>query len=145
VDVFTIGFTKKSAEKFFRLIKDSHATTLVDVRLNNISQLAGFAKRDDLAFFLGEICRVDYVHRIDLAPTQPMLDSYKKGHEPWDEYERQFLALMAHRRIAENLPKDLINNSVLLCSEDRPHHCHRRLVAEYLNGCWSEMSITHLV
>src|SRR5450631_2178935 len=143
--VYTIGFTKKPAEKFFGLLRDAKVSTLVDVRLNNVSQLAGFAKRDDLAFFLREICGVGYAHRLDLDPTQPMLDSYKKKHETWDEYERKFLGLIAERRVEDHIPRELMDNSVLLCSEDRPHHCHRRLVAEYLASCWPEVTVVHLL
>jgi uncharacterized protein (DUF488 family) len=143
--LFTIGFTKKSAERFFGLLGESHATALVDVRLNNVSQLAGFAKRDDLKFFLREICDMDYVHRPDLAPTQPMLDSYRKhGTTTWDEYASQFLDLMQTRRIEETISQELLENAVLLCSEETPHRCHRRLVAEYLAEHWNDVDITHL-
>ena len=144
--LFTIGFTRKSAEQFFGLLRESRATTLVDVRLNNVSQLAGFAKRDDLKFFLREICGMDYVHRVDLAPTQTMLDSYKKrGTTTWAEYESQFLELIGTRRIEETVPHKLLDNAVLLCSEDKPDHCHRRLVAEYIAQRWNSVDVTHLV
>ncbi|MCV7079579.1 DUF488 domain-containing protein [Mycobacterium szulgai] len=144
--LYTIGFTKKSAERFFGLLKEAQATRLVDVRLNNVSQLAGFAKRDDLKFFLRAICNMDYVHCPELAPTQEMLDSYKKrGERTWAEYESQFTDLIKARRIEETVPQALLDNAVLLCSEDKPHHCHRRLVAEYLAQRWGDMNIEHLV
>jgi uncharacterized protein (DUF488 family) len=130
VTVYTIGFTKKSAETFFRLLGGSSARRLVDVRLNNVSQLAGFAKKDDLKFFLREICSIDYLHLKLLAPTQEMLDQYKKGGGDWELYERRFL--------------DLMEDSCLLCSEDSPRRCHRRLVAEYLSDRWGGLSIEHL-
>jgi uncharacterized protein (DUF488 family) len=145
VNIFTIGFTKKSAERFFTLLEHSGARTLVDVRLNNVSQLAGFAKRDDLRFFLRRIGAMDYVHRPDLAPTQDMLDRYKKRNEiPWSVYEFEFLSLMSARRIESSVPQDLLQDAVLLCSEDKPHHCHRRLVAEYLAEHWCDVTVSHL-
>lgn len=127
------------------MLRDSGASTLVDVRLNNVSQLAGFAKRDDLRYFLREICGMAYVHRSDLAPTQPMLDAYRKGGGTWAEYEHQFLQLMKRRRIEETASRELLDNSVLLCSEDKPDYCHRRLVAEYLARHWEGVDIKHLV
>lgn len=142
--LFTIGFTKKPAEKFFRLLQNSGANMLVDVRLNNISQLAGFAKRDDLIYFLREICGMEYTHRIDLAPTQSMLDDYKKRGAGWAEYEERFLELISQRQIQDTVPWEFIDNAVLLCSEDKPHHCHRRLVAEYLAQHWDRVKIEHL-
>lgn len=142
--IHTIGFTKKSAERFFGLLRGSGATSLVDVRLNNISQLSGFAKRDDLKFFLGELCGMAYTHRPDLAPTQSLLDEYKKQGSGWAAYEERFLALLAERNIAAAVPPELLDNAVLLCSEDTPHHCHRRLVAEYLARHWGGVTIGHL-
>ena len=142
--VYTIGFTKKSASEFFGLLKESGAKRVVDVRLNNVSQLAGFAKRGDLEYFLRQICRMDYVHRPDLAPTQEMLDAYRKEHRDWATYEREFLALMDERRIAKRGIKRIIANACLLCSEDVSDYCHRRLVAEYLRRHWGDVEITHL-
>ncbi len=142
--VYTIGFTKKSAERFFGLLRGSDTKRLVDVRLNNVSQLAGFAKRDDLKFFLREICGVDYLHLPLLAPTQEMLDEYRKGGGDWNLYEKRFLDLMEWRSIEDEVSRDVIEDSCLLCSEDKPHHCHRRLVAEYLRDRWSGLSIEHL-
>jgi uncharacterized protein (DUF488 family) len=142
--LFTIGFTKKNAQRFFGLLKASRARRIVDVRLNNVSQLAGFAKKDDLAYFLKTICDMEYVHLPELAPTQDMLDEYKKQKGDWKTYEDRFIALMAERRIEETVPKDLISQGCLLCSEDKPHHCHRRLVAEYLKQHWGDIEIAHL-
>jgi uncharacterized protein (DUF488 family) len=142
--LYTVGFTKKSAERFFGLLRKAGVTTLVDIRLNNISQLAGFAKRDDLKYFLSEICGVAYTHRLELAPTQPMLDDYKKHGGNWTAYEDRFLELMKHRRIENTVPQELLDNAVLLCSEDKAHHCHRRLVAEYLVQRWDDVTIEHL-
>lgn len=143
--IFTIGFTKKSAEQFFTKLRNSEAKRIVDVRLNNVSQLAGFAKRDDLKFFLREICKMDYVHVPLLAPTQDLLDAYKKRKGLWSDYEREFLELMKSREIERNVSMETINESCLLCSEEKPDHCHRRLVAEYLKERWGDVEIVHLV
>ena len=142
--VFTIGFTKKNAEQFFTRLKQPGLQRVVDTRLNNVSQLAGFTKKDDLKFFVREIGHIDYVHLPVLAPTQLMLDAYKKNGGDWDTYEKQFLALMAERRIETSIDKDLVAGACLLCSEATPHHCHRRLVAEYLRGKWGDVDIQHL-
>ncbi len=142
--VYTIGFTKKSASEFFELLHGSGARRLVDVRLNNVSQLAGFAKKGDLEYFLHKICRMKYVHMPELAPTPEMLDAYRKEHRDWETYEREFLALLDERRISKKGIKRTINNACLLCSEDKPEHCHRRLVAEYLNCHWGDLEIIHL-
>ena len=145
VRIFTIGFTKKNAQKFFTLLRDAGVKRVVDVRLNNVSQLAGFAKRDDLEFFLGELHGIDYVHRTELAPTQDILDALKKHKGSWEEYEDRFLALMAERRIEETVSCDMLHQSCLLCSEDTAENCHRRLVADYLKEKWGNVEITHLV
>lgn len=142
--IFTIGFTKKSAQRFFELLRASGAKRVVDVRLNNVSQLAGFAKKDDLAFFLREICGMEYIHLPALAPTQEMLDGYKKQGGDWKAYEIRFIELMKRRRIEETVPREMIADGCLLCSEDKPHHCHRRLVAEYLKQHWDDVHIAHL-
>jgi len=141
--LFTIGFTKSSAENFFSRIRNSGAKKLLDVRLNNISQLAGFAKRDDLQYFLREICHIPYQHEPRLAPTQQMLDEYKKKRGAWEDYEKRFLGSMAERHI-EEIDKAAVEDACLLCSEDKPHHCHRRLVAEYLREKWGDIEIVHL-
>lgn len=142
--VYTIGFTKKSASEFFGLLQESGAKRVVDVRLNNVSQLAGFAKKNDLEYFLREICGMDYVHLPDLAPTKEMLDAYRNSHRDWETYERQFLELMQDRRVAKQAIKRTIANACLLCSEEKPDYCHRRLVAEYLDGHWGNVEIVHL-
>jgi uncharacterized protein (DUF488 family) len=143
--IFTIGFTKKSAETFFTRLKSAGVTRLVDVRLNNVSQLSGFAKKDDLRFFTKSICNIDYVHALDLAPTAAILDAYKKQKGDWSVYERQFLDLMSKRRIEETTPQEMLDGACLLCSEDRPEHCHRRLVAEYLKEKWGDVDIEHIL
>jgi len=142
--VFTIGFTKKTARRFFELLRDSGTKRVVDIRLNNVSQLAGFAKKNDLAYFLETICGIEYVHLPMLAPTQEMLDEYKKQRGDWKTYETRFLELMKQRRIEETVSRDVVADGCLLCSEDKPHHCHRRLVAEYLKQHWGDVDIAHL-
>lgn len=140
----TVGFTKKSARRFFDLLKASGVKRVVDVRLNNVSQLAGFAKKEDLAYFLQEICGMGYVHLPVLAPTQEMLDEYKKQKGDWRAYEVRFLELMKERRIEDTVSRAVLEDGCLLCSEDKPHHCHRRLVAEYLKQHWGDVDIAHL-
>ena len=142
--ILTIGFTKKTAEYFFEELRKAGVKRVVDVRLNNVSQLAGFAKKNDLAYFLDKLCHVDYVHVPSLAPTKDMLDGYRKRGGSWDQYERRFLELMAERRIEERLEPEILEDSCLLCSEDKPHQCHRRLVAEYLKEKWRDIDIRHL-
>lgn len=142
--IYTIGFTQKPASRFFGVLKASGAKRLVDVRLNNRSQLAGFAKKDDLAYFLEEICGIGYVAVPELAPTQEILRDYRKGELTWDGYERRFLKLMAERRIEETVAKDVLADGCLLCSEHEPDHCHRRLVVEYLQERWGDIEVAHL-
>jgi uncharacterized protein (DUF488 family) len=145
VEIYTIGFTKHSAERFFEKLRSANVTRLVDVRLNNVSQLAGFAKRDDLRYFLRELCNTTYVHAPLLAPTQELLDALKKHKGRWVDYERDFLALMADRHIEDQDPKGLFDGTtVLLCSEHTAEHCHRRLVVEYLNDQWGGVEAVHL-
>ena len=142
--IFTIGFTKKSAETFFTRLKNAEVKRLIDVRLKNVSQLAGFTKKDDLRYFTKTICNIDYVHLPELAPTADILDPYKKAKNgDWQLYERQFLDLMRSRHI-ENSPREILDGGCLLCSEKEPHHCHRRLVAEYLKEHWGDVEIEHL-
>ncbi|EOD9426876.1 TPA: DUF488 domain-containing protein [Vibrio harveyi] len=131
--IYTIGFTQKKAETFFSYLKSSGVRTLIDVRLNNVSQLAGFAKRDDLKFFLRELCGAEYVHMPELAPTKDILNAYKKGNMSWETYEDKFLNLMAKRNVERLINPSLIDQGCLLCSEHEPHLCHRRLVVDYLN------------
>lgn len=143
--VFTIGFTKISAERFFGLLRESGAERVVDIRLNNVNQLTGFSKKSDLPFFLREICSMDYVHLPTLAPSKEVFDGLKKHHKDWDRYEREFMALMQERRIEEMDLKSTLDNSCLLCTEDSPDHCHRRLVLEYLQRHWGKFEVVHLV
>ena len=144
VKLYTIGFTKTTAESFFTRLANAGVKKVIDVRLNNVSQLAGFAKKDDLRYFLEAICRIGYEHRPELAPTQDMLDEYKKHRGEWARFEERFLELIAQRKIEETIPLSAVDQACLLCSEDKPHHCHRRLIAEYWKEKWGNLEIIHL-
>lgn len=145
MEVYTIGFTKRPAAGFFGTLREHGIRRLLDVRLNNSSQLAGFSKRDDLRFFLQELCGAEYIHEPLLAPTPELLDTYRKRHASWDSYEEGFVQLMADRCIDERLDRRLFDSpTVLLCSEPTPERCHRRLVLEYLRRSWGELQMIHL-
>ncbi|HEY9847885.1 MAG TPA: DUF488 domain-containing protein [Leptolyngbyaceae cyanobacterium] len=144
INLFTIGFTQKSAEQFFETILKSGVKRVIDTRLNNVSQLAGFAKRKDLEYFLQKIGNIEYVHILELAPTKDILDDYKKKGGDWETYEKKFLDLIGKRKIEDKISPYILDSGCLLCSEAKPHHCHRRLVAEYLNDKWGNVKICHL-
>ncbi|MDY6785053.1 MAG: DUF488 domain-containing protein [Cyanobacteriota bacterium] len=144
VTLFTIGFTQKTAEQFFETLRKSGVKRIIDTRLHNVSQLSGFAKRKDLEYFLKKICNIDYRHEVDLAPTKEILDDYKKKKGDWEIYEQRFIQLLENRKIERHFSPKLFEDSCLLCSEAKPHHCHRRLVAEYLNQQWGNIKICHL-
>lgn len=142
--IFTIGFTKKSAEQFFERLREAGVRRVLDIRLNNKSQLAGFAKGRDLKYLLKVIAGIDYVEIPELAPTQDIIDDLKKRKGSWEDYESSFRVIMESREIAEILDKELIDGGCLLCSEHTPEHCHRRLVAEHLGERWGDVEIIHL-
>lgn len=144
INLLTIGFTQKPAEAFFGRLQRAGVKRVIDIRLNNVSQLAGFAKRDDLRYFLKAICGIDYIHLPELAPTQEIMDNFKKKKRDWSAYEKEFRSLLSQRKPEETLSRDLFDNACLLCSEDKPDHCHRRLVAEHLARKWGEVKIIHL-
>ena len=145
VQLFTIGFAETKAETFFSLLREAGVKRIVDVRLNNTSQLAGFSKKEDLRFFLREVGGIEYIHVPELAPTQEMLDAFKKHKGDWAVYEQEFNGLMSKRGIEKIISRDVANLGCLLCSEKKPHHCHRRLVSEYLQKHWESVVTTHLV
>jgi len=142
--ICTIGFTNKKAEDFFTRLQKAGVKRVVDVRLNNVSQLAGFSKRDDLQYFLKSILGIEYVHLPLLAPTKDILDEFKKNKGDWKVYEEKFIRLIESRQIEKQIAPDAVSEGCLLCSEDKPHHCHRRLVAEYLRQKWGSIQIEHL-
>ncbi len=145
MEIYTIGFTQTTAEHFFGRLKRARVQRLLDVRLNNSSQLAGFAKARDLPYFLRELAAASYEHDPRLAPTQELLDEYKKRKGDWSHYERRFLELMAQRQIERELAAtDFETPTALLCSEATAEHCHRRLVCDYLAGHWPAVRSVHL-
>jgi uncharacterized protein (DUF488 family) len=140
----TIGFTKKSARTFFSLLKQSEVKRIIDIRLNNVSQLAGFAKKEDLRYFLKVIADIDYIHRPELAPTKDILDAYKKKGISWFDYEQRFKELLNQRKVETLVTPSELDKACLLCSEAKADRCHRRLVAEYLNTKFGNIEIRHL-
>jgi uncharacterized protein (DUF488 family) len=144
ITICTIGFSGHSAEEFFGKLLRSGVRTVFDVRLNNVSQLAGFAKKRDLEYFLRTITGIAYVHDPGLAPTKDILDDYKKKRIDWAEYEERFTRLLAERQPDKRLQRDELDRGCLLCSEYEPENCHRRLVAEYLLRNWGNVVIEHL-
>ena len=145
IRLYTIGFTKKSAEQFFGLLRDAGVKRVIDIRLNNTSHLAAFAKKDDLKYFLREICGIDYVHRQDMAPSQELLDAYKKNKGSWELFESGFVDLITERALQDHVSAEELDGACLLCSEHEPDHCHRRLLAEYLSAHDSTIEIVHLL
>jgi len=145
MEIYSIGFTQKSAREFFNTLKAHGIERLLDVRLNNTSQLAAFAKQAYLAYFLHEICGAAYEHEPLLAPTQEMLDAYKKQKGSWEDYNEAYLALIRTRKVEAALSKKSFRKkTVLLCSEATAEHCHRRLALEYLQQHWEGVTIHHL-
>lgn len=145
MNLYTIGCTRRSAEAFFGTLRHVGCDLVVDVRLNNTSQLSGFTKRDDMEYFLREICDAEYVHEPMLAPTKDLLVGYRKGSVTWQQYQTEFYAILSTRSVEARLPRTILDlTSVLLCSEFSPQRCHRRLVAEYLQEKWGGFDIVHL-
>ena len=144
IEIFTIGFVRKSARDFFEILQRAGVKAVVDIRLRNVSQLAGFTKKDDLNFFLHTIAGIEYAHRPELAPTKEILDDYKKKKLSWPEYEERFLKVIVERQIESLLTPEELDHACLLCSEPKADKCHRRLVAEYLRNKWDNVEICHL-
>lgn len=143
MNLYTIGFAGKSAERFFGILQDNEVKRVVDIRLRPYGQLAGFAKKKDLEFFLRSLVGCEYVHLPQLAPTDEILKSYRNNKD-WDEYVSRFAEIMIDRDIPKALDKALFENACLLCSEAEPDHCHRRLIAEALQANWADVAIHHL-
>lgn len=142
--LFTIGFTKKKASQFFEILKHSRVRSLIDVRLNNISQLAGFAKKNDLEYFTSQILNIPYLHDLNLAPTHEMLNDFKNKNINWTQYEHKYLELLKSRGISKLYKPEDFEDVCFLCTEAEPHFCHRRVLAEYLRSEWKEIDIIHL-
>lgn len=145
MEIATIGFTRTSAESFFERIAASGIKRLGDVRVHNTSQLAGFAKRDDLAYFLRAICGVEYTEVPELATTEELLAAYRGKALDWPAYEQRYEETLRQRKVEDALDRSLFEPGIiLLCSEDKPDRCHRRLAAEYLRNNWPDVKIRHL-
>lgn len=142
--LYTIGFTKRSAKNFFETLTKNSIKTLIDVRLNNVSQLAGYTKKDDLEYFLKAICNINYVHIIDLAPTDEILKRYRNKEITWTELEKSFGLLLAERKPERSISIEQLDSACLLCSEANAKLCHRRLVAEYFQEIYEGLEIIHL-
>jgi uncharacterized protein (DUF488 family) len=142
--IYTIGFTGKTAEEFFTKLEKGGVKRVVDIRLKNSSQLAGFAKKDDLKYFLKKINGIEYLHVPELAPTESIMDSYKGKKIGWPEYEKQFNNLLAERKVENNMKNEVLEGDCFLCSEEKPNYCHRRLVVEYLQKKLGNITIIHL-
>lgn len=143
VRIYTIGFAGKSAREFFSLLQQAGIRRLVDIRLNNISQLAGFTKRADLEYFLQALAGIQYAHMPAFAPTKQILDAYKDKQMTWTQYEQEFKSLLEDRRPERTISASEFDRNCLLCSEPTAEQCHRRLSAEYLRERWGNAVIIH--
>ncbi|MCL1872673.1 MAG: DUF488 domain-containing protein [Clostridiales bacterium] len=144
--IYTIGFTQKTAQRFFEIIQNNGIKLVIDIRLNNASQLAGFSKGNDLKYFLSKICGCDYTHRVDFAPTKEILDGYKGKIITWPEYEMQYTSLIYNRgSLGGFIEKyNKYQKVCLLCSEPTEANCHRRLFAEMLAKEYQQITIKHI-
>ena len=142
--IYTIGFTGKTAREFFTKLEEAGVKRVLDIRLKNSSQLAGFAKKDDLQYFLMKIKGIQYLHLTELAPTEDIMDSIKGKKITWSEYELQFNKLLAKRKVENLMIGELAEGDCFLCSEEKPNLCHRRLVAEYLQKKLGDITVIHL-
>lgn len=144
IKLYTIGFTEKPAEAFFNLLKSSGVKQIIDTRINNVSQLAGFAKAADLQYFARTIGNISYEHNFDFAPTKELLSLYRAQKLTWAEYETEYLNLLDIRKVARKTDIEKLHENCLLCSEHKPDHCHRRLLAEYFRFVRNDIKIIHL-
>jgi uncharacterized protein (DUF488 family) len=145
IKLLTIGFTEKTAETFFNLLEKAGVKKLIDIRLNNVSQLAGFAKGKDLEFFAKSIIGVGYEHNINLAPTKELLNNYRDKKITWSQYEKEYISIIEKREIIQKIDFKKLDGSCFICSEHKPDMCHRRLLAEYLKKANNEIEIIHLI
>ena len=144
MNIYTMGFTKKSAENFFNLLKDNNVEKVIDIRLNNNSQLAGFAKGKDLQYFLKVICSIDYLYKPEYAPSKELLSDYRNKKINWEDYEKKYLKILDERNVLKKIDLELFKNSCLLCSELKADKCHRRLLVEYIKKITKNINIIHL-
>jgi len=142
--LYTIGFTEKSAEEFFHLLSSNGVQRLIDTRVNNASQLSGFAKGKDLAYFTRVIGNMSYEHRLDMAPTRELLADYRSNQLTWPEYADKYVTLLKERDLKSKITLEELDRACLLCSEHRPDQCHRSLLAEYIRGIHPAIEVSHL-
>ena len=142
--LFTIGFTRKGAERFFGLLDEAGVRLLLDIRARPGSQLAGFARGPDLEWLLRRLCDIDYLAVPALAPGRGLLDAYRKGGMEWPGYARRYLAELQPSEIAAQLEGIPLDRACLLCAEDSADHCHRRLAAEWLKKADPGIQVAHL-
>lgn len=145
IKLYTIGFTEKTAKDFFTLLQKAGVKKILDVRINNVSQLAGFAKGKDLEYFAKSILSADYEHNISLSPTKELLKDYRDKNVSWAQYEKEYIAILEKRNILKTINFEKLDGACLLCSEHKPDMCHRRLLAEYLKKANKEVEIIHLI
>jgi uncharacterized protein (DUF488 family) len=145
IKVFTIGFTGKSAEQFFDLLINAGVKKIIDTRIHNVSQLAGYAKGKDLKYFAREIGKMEYEHRVDYAPTKALLKRYRSKLITWSEYEVEYTRLLDERNILSSTDFKSLHNACFLCSEHMPDQCHRKILAEYLRNHNRKIKIIHLM
>ena len=143
--ISTIGFTGKNAEKFFQLLKESRATKLIDIRINRTSQLAGFAKEQDLRYFLPKLAGMEYQVREDLAPTKELLADYRAKRISWVDFSQKYQEILESQGIVQTLSSEIFDSSVLLCSESEPEMCHRTLLANKLVELFPGTTVTNLI
>ncbi len=142
--LYTIGFTKKNAKEFFEKLMENNVKVVIDIRLNNVSQLAGYTKKEDLKYFLEKICKINYLHITDLAPKNELLKRYRKNEIAWKEFEQLFKQLLIERRPERNISVEQLDSACLLCSESTATKCHRRIVAEYFKDIYDNIDIFHI-
>ena len=145
MELFTIGFAGKSAERFFSSLVKHGVKKVIDIRLNNVSQLAGFTKKNDLKYFLKVIANIEYEYLPQLAATKELMDGYRGGKISWEEYETAYLKLLEERQVLKTFKPGDFDRACLLCSEEKPDHCHRRLAAERLKGKWEAVEVRHIL
>jgi len=144
IKLFTIGYTKKSAQQFFELLKKNQIKRVVDIRLNNKGVFAGFSKMGDIQYFCKILINADYIYKPEFAPTKDMLKRYRKKEITWEDYEKEYDDLIEKRNIKESLKINEYDYNCFLCSEHLPDKCHRKLLAEYFLKLNSNIEISHI-
>jgi len=143
MNLYTIGFTKHTAEEFFEKLKSRGVKRVIDIRINKTSQLTGFAKGADLPYLLKVTGGIEYLSNIELAPTRELLKSYRSKEITWEEFEGKYKKQIKDTKAILGLNKSNFEDACLLCSEETASKCHRRLLAEELAKIW-DLEIIHL-